>query len=131
VKFAWQFGLSPQVLEQTGEGPVAQQPITQLQLERFVVESNGLKDVVKWRETLGTLEGQVGRVEIPKGTDSEFGTGFLLGPNVLITNHHVMRLVKAKLVKPEDDPPLRLQAARRWTHRERGHRVSAGGGLAH
>jgi hypothetical protein len=81
---------------------VAQQPITQLQLERFVVESNGLKDVVKWRETLGTLEGQVGRVEIPKGTDSEFGTGFLLGPNVLITNHHVMRLVKAKLVKPED-----------------------------
>ena len=55
-----------------------------------------------WRETLATLEGQVCRVEIPKGNESDYGTGFLLGPDVLITNYHVMRLVKAGLVKPQD-----------------------------
>lgn len=102
VEFAWQFGLSPQVLEQTGEGSGAQQPVTQLQLERFVVASNGLQDVVKWRETLGRLEGQVCRVEVPKGNDSDFGTGFLLAPDVLITNYHVLELVKANLVDPKD-----------------------------
>lgn len=102
VKFAEQFGLSPAVFQQTGEAPETQQPLTVLQQEKYIVASNGLKDVVKWRETLGTLEGQVCRVEIPKGTESDYGTGFLLGPDVLITNHHVMRLVKAGLVQPED-----------------------------
>lgn len=100
--FAQQFGLGPGVYEQTGGLAISDQPITNLQLQKFVVQANGLKDVVQWRETLATLEGQVCRVEIPKGTQSDYGTGFLLGSSVVLTNYHVMRLVKAKLVKPQE-----------------------------
>ncbi len=37
VRFAEQFGLSPAVFEQTGDGPGTQQPITVLQQEKFIV----------------------------------------------------------------------------------------------
>lgn len=102
LAFAQQFGLGTEVYEQAGGTPASQEPITKLRLERFVVEANGLKDVVQWRETLATLEGQVCRVEIPKGHQSEYGTGFLLGSAAVITNYHVMRLVDRGLVRPQD-----------------------------
>lgn len=102
LTFAQQFGLGTGIYEQAGGVLASDQPVTELRLERFVVEANGLKDVVQWRETLATLEGQVCRVEIPKGTQSDYGTGFLLGAGAVITNYHVMRLVKAGLVKPQD-----------------------------
>lgn len=98
--FAQQFGLGPGIYEQSGGVPTSDQPVTPPRLERFVVEANGLKDVVQWRETLATLEGQVCRVEIPMGTP--YGTGFLLGSSAVITNYHVMQLVKGGQLKPQD-----------------------------
>lgn len=43
-----------------------------------------------WRERLFQLEGRVCRVEV---NNSARGTGFLVGPDTLLTNYHVMREV--------------------------------------
>jgi hypothetical protein len=55
-------------------------------LERMVREELPFLDIAMFRERLTAIESQVCRVETP----SEYGTGFLLGPDALITNHHVL-----------------------------------------
>ena len=42
---------------------------------------------------LGEVEAQVCRIEIDTPRGTVYGTGFLLGPDVLMTNHHVMESV--------------------------------------
>ncbi len=73
LRFAQDFGLTAATAE----------------LERKVRDDLPFLDIVKWRTRLGEIEGQVCRVETPY----ELGTGFLLGPDVLITNYHVMQEV--------------------------------------
>ena len=56
----------------------------------------GLKflDLAVWRGLLGDVEGRVCRVEVPLDQGGKaFGTGFLLGPSVLMTNYHVLEPV--------------------------------------
>ncbi len=60
-------------------------------LERRVRDDLPFIDITKWRKRLGEIEAQVCRVEIP--ADRGVGTGFLLGPDVVITNYHVMKSV--------------------------------------
>lgn len=55
-------------------------------LERIVKESSTFLDIRPWLSKFGRIETQVCRVETPTST----GTGFLLGPDVLITNYHVL-----------------------------------------
>lgn len=59
------------------------------ELERKVRDDLSFLDITQWRERLGQIEGRVCRVETPTG----FGTGFLVGPDLLLTNYHVMRSV--------------------------------------
>ncbi len=60
-------------------------------LERIIRTTNSFLDVNTWRETLGKLESQVCRIEITKKNNyCSFGTGFLIAPNVVITNYHVI-----------------------------------------
>jgi hypothetical protein len=56
------------------------------QLERKIRDDLGYLDIAVWRTRMGEIEAQVCRVESP----SSMGTGFLLGPDVVITNYHVM-----------------------------------------
>jgi hypothetical protein len=43
---------------------------------------------------LGTIEAQVCRIEITNNNKTkEFGTGFLIAPNVVVTNYHVIESV--------------------------------------
>jgi hypothetical protein len=100
VAFAEPFGLAPRVYEQSAGQPTSSTPMQGLALQKFIVESNGLKDVMKWRELLGTLEAQVCRIEIATGTQPQTGTGFLLGPRAVLTNFHVVELVQQKVVPP-------------------------------
>ncbi|NEO70413.1 effector-associated domain EAD1-containing protein [Moorena sp. SIO3H5] len=66
-------------------------------LERLIKKSNSFLDVNRWRERLGQIEGQVCRVEVTNNDNSrEFGTGFLIAPNVVITNYHVVESVILK-----------------------------------
>lgn len=68
-------------------------------LERVVVEANAFLDPMKWRSRLGQIEAQVCRVEIRVGVELIAGTGFLVAPNVIITNYHVMQPVIEKGIK--------------------------------
>jgi hypothetical protein len=72
-------------------------------LERIVRRQNVFADVLEWRSRLAELEPRVCRIERRVGGKPEaLGTGFLVGKNVLLTNHHVVRDVIAKTVAPED-----------------------------
>ncbi|MGI2908756.1 effector-associated domain EAD1-containing protein [Tolypothrix sp. VBCCA 56010] len=63
-------------------------------LEKIIKKTNSFLDVNKWREKLGTIEAQVCRIEITKKNNTkQFGTGFLIAPNVVITNYHVIEPV--------------------------------------
>jgi hypothetical protein len=76
LAFAQQFGLAPA----TPHRP---------ELERLIKTTNSFLDVARWRQRLGEIEAQVCRVEAL----GAFGTGFLLGPSVVMTNHHVVQRV--------------------------------------
>jgi V8-like Glu-specific endopeptidase len=65
------------------------------ELERIIRETSSFLDVSKWRTRLGEIEAQVCRVEIASNKGVIYGTGFLLGPDVVMTNYHVIDAVIA------------------------------------
>ena len=80
--FAQQFGLAPKT---------PSEPELKSTFERLVRPNNKVVDVAVWREKLAQIEGQICRVEVRDGGDISFGTGFLLGPDVIMTNYHVVQ----------------------------------------
>jgi hypothetical protein len=59
-------------------------------LESMLIPSAPFENVAKWRAQLALVERCVGRVEIQQGANwIGFGTGFLVGPDLLMTNWHV------------------------------------------
>jgi hypothetical protein len=60
------------------------------ELERTIKEKSPYLDVEIFRTRLGEIEAQICRIEIDTPRGTVFGTGFLLGPDVVMTNHHVM-----------------------------------------
>ena len=89
LAFAEQFGLAPSV----------QQPQS---IERAISKENSSLNLAQWRTRLGQLETQVCRVEINTDGVVSFSTGFLLGPNMLITTYHTTEgLIKGK-ANPQD-----------------------------
>lgn len=76
---------------------VAPETPPQPALERLVTQSNSFLDVNQWRTRLGEIEAQVCRIEV-HGPGGGFGTGFLVGPDLVMTNHHVLApLIAGKL----------------------------------
>ena len=69
-------------------------------LERTIREKVPYLDVEIFRTKLGEIEARVCRIEIATPRGTVYGTGFLLGPDVLMTNHHVMDSVIAGKVAP-------------------------------
>lgn len=95
--FAQEFGLAATIVT-IDNVAVARQP-TNGMLEKTINKANPYLDVVKFRTALGQLEGRVCRIELKNnGT----GTGFLVGPDVVITNYHVMESVFDGTVAPAD-----------------------------
>jgi Trypsin-like peptidase domain/Effector-associated domain 1 len=70
-------------------------------LERTIVETNSMLDPAIWRTKLSSIEHQICRIEIP-ARDPTFGTGFLLGPDLVMTNYHVIEKVYTGEVAPGD-----------------------------
>jgi len=62
-------------------------------LEKIIRKTNTFLDVNRWREQLGKIEAQICRIEIATSQGTIFGTGFLLAPDVVMTNYHVMEKV--------------------------------------
>jgi hypothetical protein len=67
-------------------------------LEKIVVDTRTLLDPVGWRERLEVIERQVCRVEL---WGMARGTGFLVAPDVVLTNHHVVQEVLKGTVSPD------------------------------
>ena len=75
--FAQQFGLVP---------------ATQA-LESTIRATNPLFDPVPWYERLADLLPRVCRIEVQSGWPPKYGTGFLVGSDMVMTNYHVMENV--------------------------------------
>jgi hypothetical protein len=64
--------------------------------ERIITKTHKNIEPAIWRTKLGAIEPTICRIEIT--TDQEtmvYGTGFLVGSNVLLTNYHVMEVLIA------------------------------------
>jgi Trypsin-like peptidase domain/Effector-associated domain 1 len=66
-------------------------------LEAFVGSNQTFLDVAVWRAQLSKLEWCMCRVDVD---DVGMGTGFLIGPDVVLTNHHVVRKAIDAAVSP-------------------------------
>jgi hypothetical protein len=73
-----------------------------ISLERVILETAPFLDVSAWRARLSELEAQVCRVEVPAGTRSTAGTGFLVGPDLVLTNYHVVDVLHKKMANPRE-----------------------------
>jgi V8-like Glu-specific endopeptidase len=65
-----------------------QRSVSAQQLERIVSKARGMLDPTVWRARLEEAEYRVCRIE--KSLASPLGTGFLVAPDVILTNSHVI-----------------------------------------
>ncbi|MEO5563047.1 MAG: effector-associated domain EAD1-containing protein, partial [Chitinophagaceae bacterium] len=63
-------------------------------LEKIVRKRAPFIPFNKYTEQLLSMGGQIARVEIPEGTEA--GTGWLVGPNLLLTAYHVIESIDKK-----------------------------------
>ena len=83
------YGLAPGAAVQAG-GKVTDAAAATVAAEGFektVKDHLALLDINVWRERLARIETQVCRVEI---NGNAMGTGFLVGPDAVLTNYHVL-----------------------------------------
>jgi hypothetical protein len=100
LAFAQQFGIAPTNAPSRPE------------LERIIRETSSFFDVTRWRTQLGEIEGRVCRVEVATSAATTYGTGFLLGPDLVMTNFHVMEAVIAGTTARAEDVVLRFDYKR-------------------
>lgn len=62
----------------------------QPELEKIVKKTSFPFPVAIWRERLAKREVCVCRIEVPTNNGMAFGSGFLVGPDLVLTNHHVV-----------------------------------------
>lgn len=62
------------------------------ELEKILIKSVQFNDPEEWRQRMAKCELTVCRIESPTGLAKRksFGTGFLLGPDLVMTNYHVV-----------------------------------------
>jgi hypothetical protein len=77
AQIAEKFRLSPQAPSQP-------------ELEKIVKKTSVPFDVAIWRKKYTQREVCVCRLEVPTNAGTAFGTGFLVGPDLVLTNHHVI-----------------------------------------
>lgn len=72
-------------------GLAARSPLSDEQIEKAIIKSAYLGDTTAWRKHMSLSELAVCRIQIGVGDEANYGTGFLLGPNVVMTNHHIIK----------------------------------------
>lgn len=86
--FASEFGLSPEIAFTNPEGEITSGSLKKRALQRMIDAANSPIDIALWREKLGQVEAQTCAVEI---NNRHKGTGFLVGPDLVMTNYHVVQ----------------------------------------
>lgn len=107
---AQQFGLLP--LEIVDRANTGGKQIDYRNLEKIIQVDFPFLDVSEWREKLAQLEARICRIKVKLngGKFTSYGTGFLVSPDCVLTNYHVIEpLILAesqpgepKWAKPED-----------------------------
>ena len=95
VAFEEQFSGAPTTLAIDGDQV---RPVRGQQLELKIKDAQSTFDIGTWRRRLGEIEGRVCRIEYPERVAR--GTGFLVGPSVVLTNYHVVEKLKNGSVAP-------------------------------
>lgn len=88
LKFASAFNLSARTFVRDQNTMVQ---VTGSELELKIKRLHSTVDIRVWRKRLGDLEGRICRIEYPEFKDQ--GTGFLISPNVVMTNYHVVKAI--------------------------------------
>ncbi|GID91545.1 trypsin-like peptidase domain-containing protein [Amorphoplanes digitatis] len=86
IEFGQNFGLAPVIKSADGA-----RNLTGREFQLTVREANSSLDFPSWLIRGAQAEGRVCRVEFPEGTPR--GTGFLVGPDVVMTVYHVIEQV--------------------------------------
>ena len=76
--------------------------LAKTRLERTVLEAIPFMDANAWHARLGELLAQVCRIEVHAGVHSAAGTGFLVGPDLVLTNYHVIEVLRKNMGNPRD-----------------------------
>lgn len=86
-------GLAPDVtLQEAGQEVIAEQKFTASALERLThVDQTQFLDIAVWRQRLTMIESRVCRVEVAGMGARPMGTGFLVGPDLVLTAYHVVQ----------------------------------------
>jgi hypothetical protein len=86
-EIAQRLGIGAQIVLATD---VETRPIDAAGLERVIVKTNAFLDIVQFREGLATVEPTVCRIQVPTAGGDQYGTGFLVAPDLVMTNYHVV-----------------------------------------
>jgi hypothetical protein len=91
------------MLEEEGDRPslrMAMKRASGFGLERQI-RSSGFSNTYLWADTLTCLTRKVCHIRIVDGVDVHNGTGFLVGPDLVLTNYHVLEDVIGGGIPPE------------------------------
>lgn len=73
-------------------GTAAPAPLSRQEIEKVVVKTAHFADVAAWREQMSLAELAVCRIEVATAAGgTSYGTGFLVGQDLVMTNDHVVR----------------------------------------
>jgi len=76
-------------------------PLAPRHLERTIRAANSMLDVHLWTESLKRIQAQVCRIELRSSNGVlQFGTGFLVAKDVVVTNYHVIESVRGGRISP-------------------------------
>jgi hypothetical protein len=90
TEFAMRFGQATGLPNQMADTQALQLAITSVKMVDFP----------RWISAGALVEGQVCRISLPTVVGQMVGTGFLVGPDLVLTNYHVMKPVIDKQVLP-------------------------------
>lgn len=69
-------------------------------LERIVDDHSPIADYGLWVQGMGNIGSRICRIEYPVGVNKGGGTGFLVGPDLVLTNYHVIERHEQKQLDP-------------------------------
>jgi hypothetical protein len=86
------FGDRPPVVVEKAGAKAAVVPAQDAGLERTLRQDLGFLDAAVWMGMFARMQGRVCQVELNDADDTK-GTGFLVGPDAILTNYHVLEKV--------------------------------------
>ncbi len=96
---AARMGVAPSLVVAMRPKPLRRRGYSQSTFEKIIRGSNSLLDIGDFRTRLGEIEYQVCRLEI---AGHAVGTGFLVGPDLLMTCYHVVETIIDQQDSPRD-----------------------------